>query len=157
MVSIAGIASGLKTLSGKPLGIASKVLGAATCAAVIYDAHVNGKEQAGIKDMNDTADRFENQFNQYMTSDKESATICKLKKKWYEIQQDFSYYHFASRSVGYVGSFVSTLAKDLPLIALSIVAVKCKTAGKVAGSLLAAHGIKTFLYDVVGLNAPKKS
>lgn len=157
MVSISNVTNAIKKFSGKPMGVVSKVLGAATCAAVIYDAHVNGREKAGVQDMNDTADRFENQYNQYLVSDKESATICKLKKFWYNVQQDFPYYHFVSRTKGYLGSFVSTLLKDSPLIALSVLAIKTKNVGKVAGALLAGHGIKTFLYDVMGINAEKKN
>lgn len=157
MVNISRVTSAIKTFSGKPMGVISKVLGAATCAAVVYDAHINGKEKAGVTDMNDTADRFENQYNQYLVSDKESATICKFKKFWYNVQQDFPYYHVVSRTKGYVGSFVSTLIKDSPLIALSVLAIKTKNVGKIAGALLAGHGIKTFLYDIMGINAEKKN
>ncbi|MBQ4122387.1 hypothetical protein IJD44_01495 [bacterium] len=156
MVNFSKITSALKTFSGKPLAVTSKVLGAATCAAVLYDAHVNGRERAGVQDMNDTADRFENQYNQYLTSDKESATICKMKKLWYNAQQDFPYYHVISRTKGYLSAFGSTLFKDIPLIALSVLAIKTKDIGKVAGVLLAGHGLKTFLYDVIGIASEKK-
>ena len=157
MASISSVTTALKTFSGKPMGVISKVLGAATCAAVVYDAHINGRERAGVQDTNDTADRFENQFNQYMVSDKQSATLCKMKKIWYDFQQDFPYYHVVSRTKGYVGSFFSTLIKDSPLIALSVLAIKTKNVGKIAGALLAGHGLKTFLYDVMGINAEKKN
>ena len=157
MVSISNVTSAIKKFSGKPLGVVSKVLGATTCAAVLYDAHINGRENAGVQDMNDTADRFENQYNQYLVSDKESATICKLKKFWYNVQQDFPYYHFLSRTKGYLGSFGANLLKDSPLIALSVLAIKTKNVGKIAGALLALHGIKTFLYDVMGINAEKRN
>ena len=77
------ITAGLKKFSGKPLGIVSKVLGVASVASVIYDSHVNAKERAIVTDRMESADRFEKQFNQYTTSERGSATVCKMKKQWY--------------------------------------------------------------------------
>ncbi len=155
MAAIAKISSALKTFSGKPLGYMSKALGVATVASVIYDAHVNGKERAYSLDEMESGDRFFNQYKQYMTSEKESATICKLKEMWFNLQQDFPFYHLTSKAKGYGIGAGYTIIRDLPLLALSAIALKFKTAGKVSGVLLALNGIKTFLYDVAGLGSKK--
>lgn len=151
----ASVTTAVKKFSGKPMGVMSKALGVATVAAVIYDSHINGRERAYSLDETESADRFYNQYKQYMTSEKESATISKLKKLWFNFQQDFSYFHIGSRLKGYLSGFGETLIKGLPLVALSAVALKFKTAGKLAGTLLAANGIKTLLYDVFGIGAKK--
>ena len=150
------IAKSLSTFSGKPLGVISKALGAATCAALLYDAHYNGKETAKNRDTMDSADRFEKEFKQYMTCDKESATLCKFKKDWFDSQLTLSCPHIFSRVGGYLGGFSSTLLAHLPLIALSAVSIKCKTLGKVAGTVLAANGVKTYMYDVLGKGSRAK-
>lgn len=155
MSVIPKITSALKTFSGKPLGVASKAIGIGTCAAILYDSHVNGRERAYSTDEIESADRFSNQFSQYMTSEKESATICKLKSMWFNWQQDFPYYHIGSRIKGYAAGFGNTILKNLPLIGLSAVALKFKNAGKVAGCLIALDAAKTFLYDVAGVGAKK--
>lgn len=159
MSIIPKITSALKTAGGKPLSVASKVLGVATCAAVIYDSHINGRERAYVVDEKETGDRFMNQYSQYMTSEKESAVVCKMKKLWYELQQSFPFYHVTSRTKGYTGGFCKTLIKSLPLIGLSAVALlsKGKIPGKIAGAALAVNAVKTFLYDVAGVGASKQT
>ena len=155
MAVIPAIVSGAKKFAGKPMGVASKALAVATTAAVIYDSHINGRERAYSLDEIDSADRYYNQYKQYMTMDKESATISKLKKWWFNLQQSFSYYHIMSRSQGYLSGFGQTIINNLPLIGLSAVALKFKKVGKVAGALLAANGLKTLVYDVMGIGAKK--
>jgi len=155
MAVIPAITSAAKKISGKPLGIASKVLGAATVASVLYDSHINGREKAYSLDEVSSGDRYYNQYKQFMTMEKPSATLSKMKKWWFNVQQDFSYYHLAARTKGYLSGFGNTIANSLPLVALSAVALKFKTTGKVAGVLLAANGIKTLLYDVMGIGAKK--
>lgn len=155
MAVIPAITSAAKKFAGKPLGVTSKVLGVATTAAVLYDAHINGRERAYSLDEISSADRYYNQFKQYMTMEKESATIAKMKKVWFNAQQNFSYYHIGARAKGYLSGFGETLVRGLPLIGLSAVALKFKNVGKVAGTLLAANGVKTLLYDVMGVGAKK--
>ncbi len=155
MAVIPAIISGAKKFAGKPMGIASKALAIATTASVIYDAHINGRERSYSLDEISTADRYYNQYKQYMTMEKESATIAKMKKWWFNLQQSFSYYHIISRTKGYLSGFGETIINSLPLIGLSAVALKFKTAGKVAGTLLAADGLKTLLYDVIGIGTKK--
>ena len=152
---IPAIKSAAKKISGKPLGIASKVLGVATAASVLYDAHINGRERANSLDSVNSADRYYNQYKQYMTLEKESATLAKMKKWWFDVQQNFSYYHIVTRAKGYLSGFSQTLVSDLPLLGLSAAALKFKNAGKVAGTLLAANGVKALLYDVMGIGAKK--
>ncbi len=150
------VGAAAKTLGGKPLGIASKVLGAATVVGVIYDAHINGREKAISTDEINTADRYFNQYNKYMTMDKPSATLSKLKKWWFNTEKNFGYYHIVDQTKGYTSQFIKTIGENLPLIGLSALALKCKNIGKVAGVLLAANGIKTILYDVMGIGTTKK-
>lgn len=155
MAVIPAITSAAKKFVGKPMGVASKVLGVATVASVLYDSHINGREKAYAVDSLSSADRFYNQYKQFMTMEKESATISKMKKWWFELQQDFSFLHIFDSAKGYASGFGQTIARGLPLLALSAVALKFKTAGKVAGALLAANGVKTLLYDVMGVGAKK--
>lgn len=155
MAVIPAIVSGAKKFAGKPMGVASKALAVATTAAVLYDSHINGRERAYSLDELDSADRYYNQYKQYMTLEKESATIAKLKKWWFNLQQSFSYYHIFSRSKGYLSGFGQTIINNIPVLALSAVALKFQTAGKVAGALLAASGLKTLVYDVMCIGAKK--
>ena len=151
------IATAIKKFSGKPLGVMSKALGAASVAAVVYDAHINAKECSYAVDSSESADRFINQYNNYRASDTQSATVSALKKQWYDIQQSFSYYHPISKAKGYLAGFVNTLVSHAPVLALSALALCCKNVGsKVGGVLLSAHSIKTLLCDVVGVGQQKK-
>ncbi len=149
------ITTAAKKFSGKPLGVMSKAIAVATCASVLYDSHINGRERAYSLDEVESADRFYNQYKQFMTSERESATICKLKKIWYNMQQDFPFYHITSRSKGYFAGAGNTLLKNLPLIGLSAVALKFKNAGKIAGVLLGINALQSVLYDVMGIGAKK--
>lgn len=151
MSIIPKITSAVKTFSGKPLGVMSKALGVASVAAVVYDSHVNGKERAVVTDNIVSADRFSRQYKDYMTSPKESATVCKLKKQWFDFQQSFTLYHPVSKTKGYFGGFCSTAVNELPVLALSAVALASKgILGKTAGVLLALNGVKTLVCDVFG-------
>ena len=151
MSSVSKVTSVVKKISGKPMGAASKVLGAATIASVLYDAHVNGKENAICKNRLDSADRFEKAYKNYLESDSESATVCQLKKFWFDSSVGFSIPHIFSSAAGYVSGFGSTIVKDLPYLALSAVAIKFGKIGKLAGVVLAGAGIKTLAYDVAGI------
>ncbi len=155
MAVIPAIVTGVKKFAGKPMGIASKALAVATTASVIYDSHINGRERAYSMDELDSADRYFNQYKQFMTMDKSSATISRMKKWWFNLQQSFSYYHIISRTKGYLSGVGETIIGSLPLVALSAIAFKFKTAGKVAGALLAANALKTLFYDVIGIGAKK--
>jgi hypothetical protein len=95
------------------------------------------------------------QYDQYMTMQKPSATTANLKKWWFETQQSFSYNHLITKTRGYVSAFGSTIARNLPVIALSAIALKCNKLGKVAGALLAVNGLKTLLCDVMGIGSTK--
>ncbi len=140
-----------KKFSGKPLAVTSKILGAAAIASVVYDSHVNGREKANYCDEIDTTSRTLNQYKQYMSSDKNSASLNKLKKVWYDIQQSISYYSLGSRVKGYTSGAGKTILGELPILALSAIALKFKKIGKVAGVLLGLNGIKMLLFDVIGI------
>lgn len=154
MSVIPKVAGAIKTFSGKPLGVMSKALGVATVASVIYDSHVNAKEKAVVTDEIESADRFSKQYNNYLTSTRESATVCKLKKHWFDIQQSFSLYHPTSKAKGYFSGFSSTVVKNAPLVALSAITLASKgILGKTAGVLLAFNGVKTLVCDVFGIGS----
>lgn len=155
MSVIPAITSAAKKISGKPMAVAAKALGAATVASVVYDAHINGRERAYSLDEVNSADRYMNQYKNYMTMEKPSATVAKMKKAWFNTQQNFSYYHFIDRAKGYFSGFGKTITENLPLIGLSALALKFKGIGKIAGGLLALNGIKTFTYDVMGIGNRK--
>lgn len=156
MVSISQIAgSAKKIFTGKPASVLAKATGAATIASVLYDSHVNGHEKANSKQMLNSADRYFSNYKQYMKSDKESATIAKLKKIWFDMQP-FEYAGVADRTGGYVSGFGETLVADLPFVGLAAAAIKFKKVGKVAALLLAAQGLKTGLYDIIGIGSKKE-
>ena len=153
------ITTALKKFSGKPLGVMSKALGVATVASVIYFSHYNWNERdkAIVTDNLESVDRFSRQYDQYMSSTKESATVCKLKKHWFDFQQNFSLYHPISKTKGYVGGFVNTAINELPVIGLSALALASKSwLGKASGVMLALNGIKTLFVDVLGVGAKKR-
>ena len=146
------VTAAVKKFSGKPLGIASKALGVASVAALVYDAHMNGKERAIIKDQKDSTDRFMRQYQQYRVSDSESTVVCNLKKLWFDIEQGFPFYQPVSRASGYLEGATKTVVKNLPVVGLSAVALKSKTwVGKAAGVGLALTGLSTLLFDVFGI------
>ena len=148
----------VRLLNSKTLSVAAKVLGAATGVAVLYDSHVNGKEKAFVVDSEESADRFSSQYSQYITSDKESATLCKLKKFWYDSQQNLQALHIFSKLKGYISGAGNTILNAVPLIGLSAVALLTKSKSKLgiaAGALLALNGLKTLLYDVMGIGVKK--
>lgn len=151
MSRITAITTALKNFSGKPLGIMSKTIGAASVAAVLYDAHVNGKIKAKSTDMDSTAERYFKNYKQFMSTDKQSASINKLKRVWYDIQNNFSYLHPYYKSKGYLTGGGKTLLNDLPILGLSFIALKFKKVGKIAGLALGFHAIKTLVYDVFGV------
>lgn len=147
-----------KKLGGKPLLYASKGVGVVATAAVLYDAHINGVEKAIVKDDIDTANRFYNQHRQFRMSNTNSATVSKMKNVWYEMQQSFPFNHSTSKVFGYLGGFCMTVAKNLPVLALSAVSVLAKnpTVSKVAGSLIAAYGAKVVCDDVIANDFSEK-
>ncbi len=156
MASISAITTALKKFSGKPLAVTSKVLGAATVAAVVYDSHVNGKEKAIVTDELESADRFIDQYNNYIVSDKESATVAKMKKGWFDMQQSFSFFHPVSKGKGYLKGFGRTVCNELPAVALSAAALLSKGwVGKASGVLLACNAVKTLVCDVLGIGSTK--
>lgn len=149
--AMATVKSTAKKLTGKPLLYASKGMGVLATAAVLYDAHVNGVERATVKDDIDTANRFYNQHRQYRTTNTNSATIAKIKNIWFDMQQSFPFNHSTSKVLGYLGGFGMTIAKNIPVLALSAVSVLAKnpTVSKVTGSLVAAYGAKVVVDDVI--------
>ena len=149
------IVTNAKKFAGKPMGVASKVVGAGTIASVLYDAHVNGRERAFVNDDLNSADRFYNLHKQYMTSDKNSATVSQMKRGWFLGQMTNGCSHFANKVGGYLGGFGETLFNNIPRLLLSAVALRFNKLGKVAGALLTFDWAKTFLLDVVGIGSKK--
>ena len=147
--AIPKVASGARKFAGKPLLVTSKILGAACVAGVIYDAHVNGKERAVYR--NDTAQRIFGQYDQYLTMDKESGTIAKLKKQWFGMQQAYPFNHTGSRTKGYIKGLGQTLFRNLPIIGLSALALSYNKVGKVAGVILGGIAAREVCNDVLGI------
>lgn len=146
-----------KKFSGKPLGITSKVLGAATIASVIYDSHINGKEKAYSLEQNNMADRYQSQYEQYMTMENASATTAALKKWWFNSLQTTNIPNIIDKVKGYAAGFGSTTLAGIGKIGLSAVALKSKgKLGKIAGVALILDGMKNILYDVIGIGNKNK-
>lgn len=170
MKIISTVATTAQKLSGKPLGVMSKALGIASAAAIIYDAHVNGRERAnGIAEV-ETADRFYNDYYQYLSSDSGSATTGKMKKTWFEIKTALPFYEPLSRTKGYLYGVTKTLTEELPVLFLSATALifgkhafigkKCSklgnAIGKTAGAMLALNVTDKILYEVIGVGKKKE-
>lgn len=157
MAVIPAITSAVKKFYGKPMHVTSKVLGVATTAAVLYDSHVNGRERATAIYEIKSADTFYNQYKNYMISESGSATLCKMKKWWFELQRDFTLDDFAYKTGGYISGAGRTIVKDIPVLALSALTLipKNPTVNKVAGTLLATSGLYSFFTDVVGIGSDK--
>ena len=155
-MNVSAVTTAIKKFSGKPLGVMSKAIGAVTAASVLYDMYVHGKEKAVSTDRIETGDRVYNDYRQYMSMDSSSAVTAKAKKFWYDLKSDYSIYHPWQLTKGFVKGAGDRLLSALPLIGLSVVALKCKNVGKAAGVLLALHGIKSFMFDVVGLGRKER-
>lgn len=152
------IHSAAKKFSGRPLELSSKVLGGVTLASTVYDMHINGKEKAIVTDRIETADRYEQNYRQYMTLNKRSQSIADCKNFWFNMQQTFSWLHIFSRAGGYFAGASQTILGNLPEIGLSILALKTKNhpvLGKAAGTVLGINAVKTLLYDIVGIGKSK--
>ena len=67
------------------------------------------------------------------------------------MQQSFPFNHSTSKVLGYLGGFGMTIAKNIPILALSAISVLAKnpTVSKVTGSLVAAYGAKVVVDDVI--------
>ena len=98
-----------------------------------------------------------NQYKNFMTLDKDSATLSKMKKWWFNVQRDFPFDNFAYKTGGYISGFGRTVTREMPVLALSALALipKNPMVNKVAGTLLGANGLYTFLTDVVGIGSTK--
>ena len=142
-----------KKIAGKPMAIASKVVGAGTIASVLYDAHINGREKAFTMDEINSADRFYRLHKQYMTSDKNSATVSQMKHGWFMGQMANGCSHFGNKVKGYLTGFGETVFNNVPRLLLSAVALRFNKLGKVAGTLLTLDWGKTYLLDVVGIGS----
>jgi hypothetical protein len=142
-----------KKIAGKPMAVASKVIGAGTIASVLYDAHINGREKAFITDELSSADRFYRLHKQYMTSDKNSATVSQMKNGWFLGQMSNNCAHFGNKIRGYLSGFGETVFNNVPRLLLSAVSLRFNKLGKVAGTLLALDWGKTYITDVMGLGA----
>ncbi len=143
----------VKKFSGKPMAVTSKIIGAGTIASVLYDAHINGRERAYTLDEQNSGDRLCNLHKQYMTSNKNSATISQMKKGWFYAQMSNGCAHSANKISGYLGGFGETLFNNIPKLLVSAVALRFQKLGKIAGALLGVDWAKTYLVDVVGLTA----
>ena len=156
---ISSIGSAAKRFSGRPLEISSKFLGAASIAAVLYDAHKNGKETALVRDTLDTADRYEGSLSDFGSMNKKSPSIAKAKGVWFRMHASNSWRHMFSRLSGYLEGAAKTLAGDIPQIVFSVIALKTKNhplAGKLSGVLLALNAAKTFIFDIAGIGRGNK-
>ncbi len=147
--------TGLKKFAGKPLAISSKVLGAATVASVIYDAHVNGKERAEVNNELKSADSFYKNYKQYSISNKESATVAQMKKDYFLGMLTFPGKHICYKAGGYFSGFFNTLFRNLPRLALASVSLAFDKVGKVAGCLLGFSWLQTYVHEVMGLGQKK--
>lgn len=155
MIKLNNVTTALKKFSGKPLAVTSKILGVATVASVIYDSHVNAKEKAIVSYENHSANKLYNNYRQYMVSNKESATVCKLKKAWFNSKQTYSVDRPFALAKGYLSGIGNTVIDNLPELTFSAIALCgkkffCKT----SGVLLALNGLKTLVFDVI--SAPYK-
>lgn len=156
MINLNSVTTALKKFSGKPMAVTSKILGVATVASVIYDSHVNGKERSIVTYENDSANKLYNNYGQYMTSNKQSATVAKLKKLWFDAKQSMSVDRPISITKGYLSGFGSTIIDNIPELTFSAIAIIGKKFfSKTAGVLLALNGLKTLVFDVISSNYKK--
>lgn len=150
-----------KKLAGKPMAAASKIIGAATIASVVYDSYVTGKEKAIVTDETESGNRLFNLNKQYLTMNGESATVAAMKKGWYLSQMTNSTCHLLNKIGGALMGAGQTIFNEAPMIALSAIAISFGKVGKIpvgkiAGSLLGLSWAKTFLYDVLGFGNNNK-
>ena len=156
-MNVSAVTTALKKFSGKPLSVVSKAIGAVSAASVIYDMHVHGKESALSTDRIETGNISYNNYREYMQMDSDSAVTAKAKKVWYDMKNAPAVYHPILLAGGYIKGAVNRFINVLPIAVLSVLALKCKGLGKVAGVLLAGHAVKSVLFDVIGLGRKGRS
>jgi hypothetical protein len=160
--AVAGAAKSF--VSGSPVQVGSRILGAATAASLVYDSHINGRERAYSLDEVASGDRLMNMNRQYMQSNSSSATVSQLKKGFFYGQMASPCFHFWTKIKGYAQGFGQTVINNLPRIGLcaaTLLGMKSgnkalKTAGTVAGGLLAADWVRTLAVDVLGIGSKSK-
>lgn len=149
-----------KKLAGKPLAVATKALGAASVASVVYDSYINAKEKANITDEVNSANRLINLNNNYLTMNSDSGTVAAMKKGWYFSQMTNETCHLFNKIKGAAVGIGQTLFNNAPKLALSAIALRFGNigkipVGKIAGSVLGLSWAKTFLTEVVGISRKK--
>ena len=138
--------------------ISCKVLGGVTLASVVYDMYEHGKEKAVAKDIVETAERYDENYRNYMNMRKPSQTIADMKNGWFEMQHSFSWTHIVSKVSGFLKGISQVVMANLPEIVLSVLALKVKNhqfLGKLSGGLLSINALKVVLFDVMGIGSGK--
>ena len=160
--AVAGAAKSF--VSGSPVQVGSRIIGAATAASLVYDSHINGRERAFTLDEVASGNRLMNMNRQYKQSNSSSATVSQMKKGLFYGQMASPCFHFWTKLSGYVQGFGHTIINNLPRIGLcaaTLLGMKSgnkamKTAGVVAGGLVAADWLRTIAVDVLGIGSKSK-
>lgn len=150
-----GIKNGYNYVKTNPKGAAIKAVGATALAVSVYDAHVIGKEKSESKKMINGANRFYGDYKYYRASDRESATVGKLKEFRFDTKP-YSLYHTKDNITGYAQGFGESIAGKLPIVGLGVLALKFKSAGKAAAIILGVIGAKIAVTDVLGIGEKRE-
>ena len=135
--------------------IISKIAGGLSLFSCLTDAHKTGLIYANNEYAKASGDTFISCSLGAQKADKISSKDAQ-RKNWL-LRNNFlgGINEGFAKVGGYFKGFGNSIVRYLPNIALSAVALKFQTAGKVAGALLAASGLKTLVYDVMGIGTKK--
>lgn len=147
----------IPTVAKRATSILAKTAGLAGAAAILYDSHKCGQSDAKMLESTEAADVLIKQFNNSKISNTRSTIVSKLQDGFFNIQLNSGVSGFMANLKGYASGFGNNIVNNAIPLALSAGALFLKKGSKLCAAGLAACGVKTLLYDVMGIGrSPKR-
>ena len=135
----------------------ARTAGLAGAAAILYDSHKCGQSDAKVREYTESTDVLIKQFNDSKISNSRSTIVSKLQDGFFNIQLNSGINGFLANTKGYISGFGNNVLNNAIPLALSAGALFLKKGSKLCAAGLAACGVKTLLYDVMGIGrSPKR-
>ncbi len=136
--------------------IIARTAGLAGAAAILYDSHKCGKSDAKVKEYTESTDVLIKQFNDSKISNSRSTIVSKLQDGLFNVRLNSGISGFMANLKGYVCGFGSNIVNNTIPLVLSAGALFLKKGSKLCAAGLTVCGVKTLLYDVMGIGRSPK-
>ena len=136
------------------LAIASKILGGAVAAAVVYDAHKIGVRGSAEHVKIRQASRIRDTFLPSTRSESRSDLTSNLKDKYARFHLEWNLPDKFNAVVGYVKHSFNQLAEHIIPATLATGALLSKNYSKFFGAGLLVYGLKYLVCDVMDIGRP---